>query len=48
MARARDFLRSDVIVVCPVVRAFPGLLADFIVRSLERLLPLWRPTFTGR
>ncbi|MGW1500049.1 ABC transporter permease [Streptomyces mirabilis] len=48
MVRARDFLRTDVIVVCLIVYAFLGLLADFIVRSLERLLLQWRPTFTGR
>ncbi|WP_328429340.1 ABC transporter permease [Streptomyces sp. NBC_00443] len=48
MVQARDFLRTDVIVVCLVVYAFLGLLADFIVRSLERLLLQWRPTFTGR
>ncbi|WP_372343560.1 ABC transporter permease [Streptomyces sp. KL116D] len=48
MVQARDFLRTDVIVVCLVVYAFLGLLADFVVRSLERLLLQWRPTFTGR
>ncbi|MER7407310.1 ABC transporter permease [Streptomyces sp. NPDC000070] len=48
MVQAREFLRTDVIVVCLVVYAFLGLLADFIVRSLERLLLQWRPTFTGR
>ncbi|MEV6738756.1 ABC transporter permease [Streptomyces sp. NPDC051104] len=48
MVQARDFLRTDVIVVCLIVYAFFGLLADFIVRSLERLLLQWRPTFTGR
>ncbi|MFG2811773.1 ABC transporter permease [Streptomyces sp. NPDC048410] len=48
MVQARDFLRTDVIVVCLIVYAFLGLLADFIVRSLERLLLRWRPTFTGR
>lgn len=48
MVQARDFLRTDVIVVCLVVYAFLGLLADFTVRSLERLLLQWRPTFTGR
>jgi sulfonate transport system permease protein len=37
-----------VIVVCLIVYAFLGLLADFIVRTLERLLLQWRPTFTGR
>ncbi|MEU8950461.1 ABC transporter permease [Streptomyces sp. NPDC048489] len=48
MVQARDFLRTDVIVVCLIVYAFLGLLADFIVRSLERLLLQWRPTYTGR
>ncbi|WP_433340206.1 ABC transporter permease [Streptomyces sp. CA-253872] len=48
MVQARDFLRTDVIVVCLIVYAFLGLLADFIVRALERLLLQWRPTFTGR
>ncbi|MFH9660265.1 ABC transporter permease [Streptomyces sp. NPDC017248] len=48
MVQARDFLRTDVIVVCLIIYAFLGLLADFIVRSLERLLLQWRPTFTGR
>ncbi|MFF4730626.1 ABC transporter permease [Streptomyces mirabilis] len=48
MVQARDFLRTDVIVVCLIVYAFLGLLADFVVRSLERLLLRWRPTFTGR
>ncbi|MEN1883655.1 ABC transporter permease [Streptomyces mirabilis] len=48
MVQARDFLRTDAIVVCLIVYAFLGLLADFIVRSLERLLLQWRPTFTGR
>lgn len=48
MVQAKDFLRTDVIVVCLIVYAFLGLLADSIVRSLERLLPQWRPTFTHR
>ncbi|WP_238783159.1 ABC transporter permease [Streptomyces monomycini] len=48
MNQAREFFRTDVIVVCLVVYAALGLLADFIVRTLERLLLQWRPTFTGR
>ncbi|QNP74114.1 ABC transporter permease [Streptomyces roseirectus] len=48
MVQARDFLRTDVIVVCLIVYAFLGLFADFVVRSLERVLLQWRPTFTGR
>ncbi|MEU8967949.1 ABC transporter permease [Streptomyces monashensis] len=48
MVQARDFLQTDVIVVCLIVYAFLGLLADFVVRSLEKVLLQWRPTFTGR
>lgn len=48
MNQAREFLRTDVIVVCLVVYAVLGLLADFVVRTLERVLLQWRPTFTGR
>ncbi|MFG2300473.1 ABC transporter permease [Actinacidiphila glaucinigra] len=48
MTQARDFLRTDVIVVCLVVYAFLGLTADIVVRALERLLLQWRPTFTGQ
>ncbi|MDG4857933.1 ABC transporter permease [Streptomyces sp. T-3] len=48
MMQARDFLRTDVIVVCLIVYAFLGLLADLVVRTLERLLLQWRPTFTGQ
>ncbi|QLH20441.1 ABC transporter permease [Streptomyces sp. Rer75] len=46
--RAREFFQTDVIVVCLIVYAALGLLADFIVRTLERLLLQWRPTFTGK
>nr|WP_159063001.1 hypothetical protein [Streptomyces scabiei] len=31
-----------------IVYALLGLLADFVVRSFERLMPQWRPMFTGR
>ncbi|MFE1229722.1 ABC transporter permease [Streptomyces sp. NPDC058745] len=48
MNQAREFFRTDVIVVCLVVYAFLGLLADTVVRTLERLLLQWRPTFTGQ
>ncbi|MFI8436963.1 ABC transporter permease [Streptomyces sp. NPDC079020] len=48
MNQAREFFRTDVIVVCLVVYAFLGLAADAIVRILERLLLQWRPTFTGQ
>ncbi|MFD9163104.1 ABC transporter permease [Streptomyces sp. NPDC059558] len=48
MNQAREFFRTDVIVVCLVVYAFLGLTADLVVRTLERLLLQWRPTFTGQ
>ncbi|MFH9419309.1 ABC transporter permease [Streptomyces sp. NPDC017529] len=48
MNQAREFFRTDVIVVCLIVYALLGLFADFVVRTLERLLLQWRPTFTGR
>lgn len=48
MNQAREFFRTDVIVVCLVVHAFLDLAADVVVRVLERLLLQWRPTFTGQ
>ncbi len=40
---ARDFLRTDVIMVGLVLYALLGLLADGLVRTLERRLLAWRP-----
>lgn len=40
---ARDFLRTDVIVVGLVVYALLGLLADALVRTVERRALAWRP-----
>ena len=42
---ARDFLRTDVIMVGLVLYAVLGLLADGLVRVLERRLLAWRPAF---
>lgn len=42
---ARDFLQTDVIVVCLLVYAAIGLLADGLVRALETRLLSWRPSF---
>ena len=42
---ARDFMRTDVIVVCLVVYASLGLAADQLVRTLEARALAWRPTF---
>jgi sulfonate transport system permease protein len=46
--RAREYLRTDQIIVCLVVYATLGLVVDALVRTLERLLLQWRPTFTGK
>jgi sulfonate transport system permease protein len=45
---ARDFLRTDVIVVGLAVYAVLGLLADGLVRLVERRLLAWRPTLVTR
>lgn len=42
---ARDFLQTDVIVVCLLVYAAIGLAADALVRALETRLLAWRPSF---
>ena len=42
---ARDFSRTDQIVVCLIVYALLGLGADAIVRTLERKALAWRPSF---
>jgi len=41
---ARDFLRTDIIVVGLLVYALLGLMADGLVRTLERNALAWRPT----
>jgi sulfonate transport system permease protein len=45
---ARDFLRTDVIVVGLVVYAILGLTADALVRLAERRLLAWRPMAVRR
>ncbi len=40
---ARDFLRTDVILVGLLLYALLGLLADTLVRGLERRMLAWRP-----
>jgi sulfonate transport system permease protein len=47
MNTAREMFQTDVIVVCLVVYALLGLVVDFVVRSLERVLLAWRPAFSG-
>lgn len=41
---ARDFLRTDIIVVCLLVYAALGLGADALVRAIETRALAWRPT----
>ena len=41
---ARDFLRTDIIVVCLMVYAILGLSADGLVRWIERRALVWRPS----
>jgi sulfonate transport system permease protein len=41
---ARDFMRTDIIVVCLLVYALLGLAADAFVRTLERKALAWRPS----
>lgn len=40
---ARDFLQTDVIVVCLLVYAMMGLLTDGLVRMIEAYALRWRP-----
>lgn len=40
---ARDYMRTDIIVVCLMVYSLLGLGTDFIVRLLERKALAWRP-----
>jgi sulfonate transport system permease protein len=40
---ARDFMRTDVIVVCLLVYAALGLAADWLVRAIEGRALAWRP-----
>lgn len=42
---ARDFMRTDVIVVCLIVYSLLGLGTDLLVRGLERHALAWRPSF---
>ncbi|WP_394792509.1 ABC transporter permease subunit [Rhodoferax sp.] len=45
---AREFLRTDVIVLAIVVYALIGMSADAITRALERRLLAWHVNFAGR
>ncbi|RYZ10112.1 MAG: ABC transporter permease subunit [Myxococcales bacterium] len=47
MTNAREFLRTDIIVVGLVVYSLLGLLTDALVRALERRVLVWRVAFAG-
>ncbi|NWB27072.1 ABC transporter permease [Pseudomonas gingeri] len=42
---ARDFMRTDVIVICLLIYSVLGLGIDSLVRLLERFALAWRPSF---
>lgn len=44
---ARDFMRTDVIVVCLLIYCALGLVTDALVRWLERRALAWRPSIVG-
>ncbi|MDE1164632.1 MAG: ABC transporter permease [Pseudomonas sp.] len=43
---ARDFMRTDVIVICLLIYSVLGLVIDGLIRALERYALAWRPSFT--
>jgi sulfonate transport system permease protein len=44
---AQEFLQNNIIMVCLIVYAILGLLADWLVRALERRTLAWRQEFTS-
>lgn len=44
---ARDFMQTDVIVVCVMVYAVLGLTADWFVRRIETKVLAWRPSMVS-
>ncbi len=44
---ARDFMRTDTIIVCLLVYSLLGLLSDAFVRLLEHHTLSWRPAIPG-
>jgi sulfonate transport system permease protein len=44
---AREFLRTDILVVGLIVYGALGFLSDVLVRLLERSALRWRPSFSG-
>ncbi|MDX3775500.1 ABC transporter permease subunit [Chromatiaceae bacterium AAb-1] len=42
---ARDFMRTDIIVICLLIYSLLGLVIDALVRSMEHFALKWRPSF---
>ncbi|MGO4391854.1 ABC transporter permease [Variovorax sp. M-6] len=47
LTNARQFVRTDVMLVCVAVYALLGLATDYLVRLLERALLSWRTVYAG-
>ncbi len=47
LTNARQFVRTDIMLVCVAVYALLGLATGYLVRLLERLLLSWRRVYTG-
>jgi sulfonate transport system permease protein len=47
MNDARDFMRTDIMVVGLLIYALLGLVVDIVIRFLERRLLAWRPSLLG-
>ncbi|MFT4054267.1 MAG: ABC transporter permease [Novosphingobium sp.] len=45
---ARDFMRTDIILVCLMVYAVLGLAADGLVRAIESRALVWRPSVVSQ
>ena len=45
---ARDFMRTDIIVVCLMIYAVLGLAADALVRAIETRALVWRPSIVSQ
>jgi sulfonate transport system permease protein len=48
MMSAQQFFQVEILLVCVVLYGFWGLLADLVVRGLERVLMPWRNPRVGR
>ncbi|MFC8229684.1 ABC transporter permease [Streptomyces sp. NPDC057287] len=47
MSQAQSYARTDILAVCILIYGLLGLVADIVVRLLERVLMPWRPSRGG-